>query len=194
MSSRTSSLPFSLALVTGLALTAVGCSPRPDTAPQAATAPATTVGMEIDDTVVTTRVKTALVEHIETKGFDIKVETHKGTVQLSGFVDNRSQADRAIAIARAVEGVQAITDAMTLKEGKVTIGNTVDDSVVTARVKAALLADPTVKSLEIGVVTRKGEVQLSGFVATQAQIDYAANVVRGVEGVQTVVNQLAIQK
>lgn len=189
---RPSSLSL-IALAVSLAFCATGCSPKADT-PAASTSSETTVGMEIDDTVVTTRVKSALMEHDETKGFDIKVETRKGTVQLSGFVDNRAQADRAISIARGVEGVKAIADSMTLKEGQATVGNAVDDTVITARAKAALLADPTVKSLEIAVVTRKGEVQLSGFVATQAQIDHAVNVVRGVEGVQTVLNQIAIQK
>lgn len=187
------SIAFGIALSAGLALSVMGCSPKADT-PVAAAAPETTVGMEIDDTVVTTRVKSALIEHDETKGFDIKVETRKGTVQLSGFVDNRAQADRAISIARGVEGAKAIVDAMTIKEGQATIGNAVDDTVVTARVKAALLADPAIKSFEIAVVTRKGEVQLSGFVATKAQIDHAVDVARGVDGVQTVVNQIATQK
>ena len=75
-----------------------------------------------------------------------------------------------------------------------TVGMEIDDTVVTTRVKTALLADPEVKSSEIAVVTRKGEVQLSGFVATQAQIDHAVGVARGVEGVQAVLNQIAIQK
>jgi hyperosmotically inducible periplasmic protein len=188
-----SSLTHRLALAAGLAFFAAGCSPKADGV-AAPTVPATTVGMEIDDTVVTTRVKTALIEHNDTKGFDIKVETRKGLVQLSGFVDNRSQADRAIAVAKGVEGVKGITDAMTLKEGQVSVGNAVDDTVVTARVKTALLSDPEVKSAEIAVVTRKGEVQLSGFVATQRQIDHAVAVTRAVEGVQGVLNQIALQK
>lgn len=188
-----SSRTCSLALGVSLVVFAAGCSPKTDVVAEP-TAPATTVGMEIDDTVVTTRVKSALIEHNDTKGFDIKVETRKGVVQLSGFVDNRSQADRAMSVARSVERVKGTTDAMTLKEGKVSIGNAVDDTVVTTRVKTALLAAPEVKSAEIAVVTRKGEVQLSGFVATQAQIDQAVSVTRGVEGVQAVVNQIAIQK
>ncbi len=49
----------------------------------------TTVGTEIDDTVVTTKVKSALLADAEIKSFDVKVETRKGAVQLSGFVDNQ---------------------------------------------------------------------------------------------------------
>jgi hyperosmotically inducible protein len=154
----------------------------------------TTVGTEIDDTVVTTKVKSALLSDQDIKGFDIKVETRKGIVLLSGFVDNQARADRAMLVARAVEGVKGIENNMTIKDGKVTVGNKVDDGIVTAKVKSALLSDPSVKSIDIAVVTRKGEVQLSGFVDSQTQIDRAIAVTRAVEGVQNVVNQMSIKK
>jgi hyperosmotically inducible protein len=187
-------LVLSLLVATGSALVVIGCSRQDNDDAKTAAAPPTTVGMEIDDTVVTTRVKSALIEDPDTKGFDIKVETRKGVVQLTGFVDNRTQADRAAAIARGVEGTKSVVDGMAMKDGKVTIGNQVDDSVVTTKVKSALLADAEVKSLEIAVVTRKGEVQLSGFVGTQAQIDHAIAVAKGVEGVQSVVSKIAIKQ
>ena len=189
-------LANSLALVAATALLVSGCSrtEAPAAVAGAAAAPATTtIGNEIDDTVITTKVKSALLENPDTKSFDIKVETRKGLVQLSGFVNNQSQADGAITIARKIEGVKNIDNAMTLKEGKASLGNVVDDSIVTATVKSALLADPDTKSFEIAVVTRKGEVQLSGFVGTQAQIDRAAATVRGVAGVTGVINQIAIK-
>ncbi len=166
-------------------------------APSASTvsAPAgTTVGTEIDDSVVTTKVKAALLADPEAKSFEIKVETRKGQVQLSGFVDSRAHMDNAIAIARTVQGVQGVEDAMSLKDGKASIGNTVDDGIVTAKVKSALLADAGVKGLDVAVVTRKGEVQLSGYVDNQAQIDRAAAIARGVEGVQRVDNEMSIKK
>ena len=189
-------LANTLALVAAAALLVSGCSRTETPAPVAgaAAAPATTtIGNEIDDTVITAKVKSALLENPDTKSFDIKVETRKGLVQLSGFVNNQSQADGAITIARKIEGVKSIDNAMTLKEGKASLGNVVDDSIVTATVKSALLADPDTKSFEIAVVTRKGEVQLSGFVGTQAQIDRAAATVRGVAGVTAVINQIAIK-
>ena len=75
-----------------------------------------------------------------------------------------------------------------------TVGTEIDDSVVTAKVKSALLADPSVKSFDIAVVTRKGEVQLSGFVDNQAQIDQAVELARKVEGVANVGNEMSIKK
>ncbi len=75
-----------------------------------------------------------------------------------------------------------------------TVGTEIDDSVVTARVKSVLLADANVKSFDIAVVTRKGEVQLSGFVDNQSQIDRAIEAARGIEGVRSVSNEMSIKK
>jgi hyperosmotically inducible protein len=70
----------------------------------------------------------------------------------------------------------------------------VDDGVITTKVKSALLADPDVKSFDIAVVTRKGGVQLSGFVDSQAQIDQALAIAGKVDGVTTVGNEMSIKK
>ena len=166
-------------LAGAIALYLAGCN-KPQEAP-ATPAPATTVGAAIDDTVVTTRVKAALVADPAVKSYGFKVETRKGEVQLSGFVDNQAHIDRAVEVARAVPGVKSVD-------------NKVDDGIVTARVKAALLADANVKSFDIAVATRKGEVQLSGFVDNQGQIDHAVEVTRGIEGVRTVSNQMSVKK
>ena len=157
-------------------------------------APPTTVGTEIDDTIVTSRVKAALIANQEVKEFDIKVETRKGVVLLSGFVDSQMRIERVLTDTRAVAGVKGVENGMTLKEGRVTVGNSVDDSIVTTRVKTALLSEAGVKGIDIGVVTRKGKVQLSGFVDNQTQIDRAMSVTRAVEGVQSVVNDMSIKK
>ena len=66
--------------------------------------------------------------------------------------------------------------------------------MITARVKAALLADPGIHSLDIRVVTRIDEVQLSGFVDNQTQIDRAIALTQAVPGVKRVANERAIKK
>jgi len=169
-----------------------GCSKSSDTT--GTPAPSTTVGTEIDDSVVTTRVKSALLADPDVKSFDFKVETRKGEVQLSGFVDNQAQIDRATAITRAVAGVKNIDNKLSLKGEATTVGNKVDDGIITAKVKSALLSDANVKSFDIAVVTRKDEVQLSGFVDNQTQIDRAVEVARSVEGVRSVRNEMSIKK
>ena len=166
-----------------------GCGKAPE--PAAAPAPTTTVGTVIDDSVVTAAVKSAFLADADVKSFDLKVETRKGEVQLSGFVDSQAQVDRAIVVARAVNGVKSIDNKLELKGAATTVGNKIDDSVVTTRVKSALLGDAAVKSFDIAVATRKGEVQLSGFVDNQGQIDRAIEVARGAEGVSTVTNNMS---
>ncbi len=195
-----------MALAFAVSIAMTGCGNRQEearapaagaAAPTASTVtpPAgTTVGTEIDDSVVTARVKSALLADQDVKSFEIKVETRKGQVQLSGFVDTQARIDNAIALTRKVEGVKGVENGMTLKEGKATVGNTVDDGIVTAKVKSALLNDPGVKSFDIAIATRKGEVQLSGFVDSQAQINRAIDIARSVEGVQSIKNEMSIKK
>ncbi len=72
-------------------------------------------------------------------------------------------------------------------------GEYVEDSVITARVKAAVLAEPGLRSAEINVETFKGRVQLSGFVNSQADIDRAVAMVRGMAGVSSVKNDMRLK-
>jgi osmotically-inducible protein OsmY len=72
-------------------------------------------------------------------------------------------------------------------------GEYVDDSVITAKVKAAFAADPTVKATEINVETFKGDVQLSGFVAQPSDAQRAVEVARGVKGVTSVKNDIRVK-
>lgn len=185
-------LVFGVALASAVSVLVTGCGNEQNTLP--ASSASTSVGTEIDDTVVTAKVKSALISDADIKSFDLKVESRKGTVQLSGFVDNQMQIERALAATRGVEGVKEIENHISLKDGKATVGNTVDDSVITAKVKSALLADPNVKSFDIAVVTRKGEVQLSGFVESQSQIDQALAIAGKMEGVTSVGNEMSIKK
>ena len=72
-------------------------------------------------------------------------------------------------------------------------GEYVDDSVITTKVKAAIFNEPTLKSAEINVETFKGAVQLSGFVSSQAAVNKAAELARGVKGVISVKNDMRLK-
>jgi osmotically-inducible protein OsmY len=72
-------------------------------------------------------------------------------------------------------------------------GEYFDDSAITAKVKAAVFNEPTLKSAEINVETYKGVVQLSGFVHSQADIDRAVQVARGVPGAKSVKNDMQLK-
>ncbi len=69
----------------------------------------------------------------------------------------------------------------------------VDDSVITAKVKAAVFEEASLKSVEINVATHKGVVQLSGFVRSRADINRAVEVARKVGGVASVKNDMIVK-
>lgn len=72
-------------------------------------------------------------------------------------------------------------------------GEYFDDSIITTKVKAAILNEPTLSSAEINVETFKGVVQLSGFVRSTASIGKAVEVASKVGGVKSVKNSLQLK-
>lgn len=184
-------------LATGwIALVLMGaCSkaPEPPT-PVASPSEHDTLGAQVEDAVVTSGVKKALLAEPTIKSFDLQVETQNGTVQLSGFVKDQAQIEKALAITRAVPGVKSVENGVTLKGSPSTVGTKIEDAAVTARVKAAFLADPDIKSFDISVLTFKGEVQLTGFVNSQSQIELATQIAGAAEGAVGVKNELLVKE
>jgi len=72
-------------------------------------------GEYFDDTVITGKVKAAIFNEPSLKSTEINVETFKGTVQLSGFVNSRADINKAVAVARGVAGVTSVKNDMRLK-------------------------------------------------------------------------------
>lgn len=72
-------------------------------------------GQYVNDAAITSKVKTRLLEDARLKAFQIHVETYKGTVMLSGFVDDPSLVRRATRIAQGVPGVEAVRNDLVLK-------------------------------------------------------------------------------
>jgi len=72
-------------------------------------------GEYIDDSLITTKVKAAILNEPGLKVAEINVETFKGVVQLSGFVSSKAEANKAVEVARGVKGVNSVKDDMRLK-------------------------------------------------------------------------------
>lgn len=72
-------------------------------------------GEYLDDAVLTTKVKTAIFNDPGLKVLQINVKTFKGIVQLSGFVDSASAADKAVELARTVAGVKMVNNSLIVK-------------------------------------------------------------------------------
>jgi osmotically-inducible protein OsmY len=97
---------FAAVFLAILVASLVGCA---STATQEGT------GEYIDNAVITTKVKAAIFNEPTLKSFEINVETFKGTVQLSGFVNSQANIDKAVEVVRQVKGVKSVKNDMQLK-------------------------------------------------------------------------------
>jgi osmotically-inducible protein OsmY len=97
---------LSVFLIAALMMSALGCATQSD--PQKP-------GAYMDDSWLTTKVKTAILNEPSLKVLQINVETYKGEVQLSGFVDSAASRTKAVEVARAVEGVTSVKNNMQLR-------------------------------------------------------------------------------
>ncbi|HEY3075063.1 MAG TPA: BON domain-containing protein [Burkholderiales bacterium] len=103
---RTVVAAFSIALATAFGV--VGCASSPETK--------RTVGETSEDAALTAKVKTAIATDVGARAASsINVETYKGVVQLSGFVDSRDMANRALDAAKKVSGVKTLKNDLRLK-------------------------------------------------------------------------------
>ena len=151
-------------------------------------------GETLDDAAVTAKVKTALARDPSTSAFRIEVETFRGEVQLNGFVDSAEMKTSATRVARSTDGVKSVSNNLKVGPGERTAGEVVDDTVITAKVKAALVSDPVVAAHDVNVQTREGVVQLAGFVDNGDQKSKAGEVTRRIAGVKQVDNQLEVKQ
>lgn len=73
-------------------------------------------GEFFDDSMITTKINSSLLADSRIRSMDITVTTFKGVVQLSGFVDSKGVADRAVQISRTVKGVKAVNNSLVVKQ------------------------------------------------------------------------------
>jgi len=168
-----------------VALTLAGCAASPNHR---------STGQTVDDGVVTTRVKTALITNDKTKARQIDVETYRGEVQLNGFVDSQAAKQAAVAAARDVEGVRKVTDNLQIRDADRSPGQAVDDALISTKVKTALIGDARTKAYQIEVETNSGIVELGGFVDSAEAKAAAAEVASNIEGVNSVRNRLQLRQ
>ena len=99
-------LTVCIALLSGF--TGCASTPRNDTTER-------TAGQVLDDSVITTKVKSAIFEEPTLKVFQINVKTYQGKVLLSGFVDSQQTVQKAGEVARAVPGVVSVENSLVVK-------------------------------------------------------------------------------
>jgi hyperosmotically inducible protein len=149
-------------------------------------------GEVLDDNTVNASVKAALVGAKDVPSTDIQVETYRGVVLLSGFVETQAMKDKAAKVAQGVTGVQKLHNSIAVHP-KTSMGTKLDDTVITSKVKTALMGDADVKSGQINVETKGGIVQLAGFVTGEGMRKRALEVAAKIEGVKKVENALYVK-
>jgi hyperosmotically inducible protein len=175
-----------LIFVALFAFLAVGCTPTRTTK---------SAGEQIDDSMLTARVKSAIAKDVGTgESIRIDVETYRGKVQLNGFTDSADKKRAAGQSAGRVAGVKDVENNLQVATSPRTTGQFVDDAVLTTKIKTAFAADPAVAAHEVNLDVRQGAVQLSGFVDNAAAKARAEQLARGVAGVRSVENQLDVKQ
>lgn len=146
----------------------------------------------VTDTVLTTKVKTALAGDRTVKARDIEVETRDGVVQLSGFVDSEDAQTAAVMRARSVEGVQEVRNDLSIRTDDRPAQEPVSDTVIAARVRDSLGNVRLADNSDVNVEVSKGVVQLSGFVESVEEKTRAGDAASAVAGVRDVENHIAL--
>jgi len=150
---------------------------------------------QTDDARITGTIKSKLAVDNRVRASEINVDTSNGVVTLTGNVDSQEARDRAVQVARDTGGVRDVKDMISVRTGLASgdapepnrnVGERLDDTGISMRVKGRLVDDPLVKGLQIDVDTRDGVVYLTGTVPGDAERKQAIELARTTEGVKDV--------
>lgn len=199
---RKNSNPLILAaVVVTFGLAACGKSVPPGQVSDSAAADApkesATLGKAISDTAITASVKGRLGSDARVSDSDISVETNNGIVTLSGTAKGSDAKNAAEELARATPDVKGVDNRIAAPTALDSIaknaegvasdaGEAISDTVITTKLKAALIADETTKGTAINVTTQDGKVTLSGEVASKRERENAIAIASGTGGVKKV--------
>ena len=149
------------------------------------------VGRAVDDSTITTRINHEMVKDDLVKARQIDVDTIGGHVTLTGVVATREESLRAVQIARSVPAVKSVRN--NLQIGERNFGNVWSDNVISNKIKAKLIAEPEVRSMNIDVDVYLGVVTLTGVVSSKYQKDRAIDISRTTDGIVKVIDNLKVR-
>lgn len=145
-----------------------------------------TPGKLVDDEYIELKVLAAIREDgAMASQTHINATSFNGLVLLTGEAPGKSLRDRIVEITRSTPGVQAVQNEIALQAPSTLVART-SDTLVTGKVKLALLGDGQLNAVQIKVVTERGTVYLMGLLK-QGEADRATEISRRVSGVQRVV-------
>ncbi len=148
------------------------------------------IGSQIDDTAITTKINAKMAGSSDVSAFNVDVDTQDGVVRLSGTV-KRTQAKRTAArIARNTRGVRRVIN--DIEVGYRSVGDRFDDAAVESKIKAKLTGDASVNVLNVGVDSKDGVVTLRGRVESAEAKREAERIARETKGVERVRNEIVV--
>jgi hyperosmotically inducible protein len=151
-----------------------------------------TTGEVIDDSALQAEVKAKLMGDDFFGGTAINIETHKGIVQLGGWVDEAAEGTKAAATASKVDGVVKVDNQLHEKRGETSMGQSVDDRVITTRTKTAIGDLDLGTGFSVNVDTYNGVVLLTGFVSSADTKSACGDLAAKVANVKDVVNGIYV--
>lgn len=170
------------------------------------------VGQQITDGWITMKIHAQFVTEDALDGSDIDVDTTSGVVSLTGTVPTAAARARAMAVAKATDGVKSVSDKLRIvkdddrpaagakeagrdaagavKQG----GRRVNDGWIKSKIYAQFLTEDALENSDVDITVKNGVVTLSGTVASAAGQTRAAAIAKGTDGVKDVKNALKVAK
>ncbi|HKG22676.1 MAG TPA: BON domain-containing protein [Blastocatellia bacterium] len=185
-----------IAIVAGIAAAAFGCA-TPENVNESgnanraaaanANASASREGGNQSDSWITTRAKLALIADSRTSGFATDVVTQNQSVTLSGKVDTNDARDAAEGVVKGIEGVKSVNNQLQVVPEEKRREVNAKDEKINDDIEKALDSDPDLQDLSLSVDSNAGVVTLRGTVDNEEQLLKAAQALRKIPGVKSVV-------
>lgn len=157
------------------------------------------VGQQITDGWITMKIHAQFVTEDALDGSDIDVDTTNGVVTLTGTVASEAGRTRAIAIAKATDGVKNVSDKLRIakeagREAAKPGTRQVNDGWIKSKIYAQFLTEDALENSDVDIAVKSGVVTLKGTVASAAGRTRAVAIAKGTEGVKDVKDTLKVAK
>ena len=150
------------------------------------------------DTWIARKIKVALLFHRNVNASKTAIEVKDGVVTLKGEASSAAQKELTTEYAKDIEGVKELKNEMTIASTpeltERTAGEKMDDASITAQVKTALITHRSTSSMKTKVVTRLGEVTLTGIANNAAEKSLVTKLVADIQGVSSVKNEMTVEE
>lgn len=148
------------------------------------------LGTMLDDSVISSTVKSKMIADEFVKARNIDVDVLNGIVFLIGVVESSSQKRMAGDIARGVADVRRVENQLIV--GKTTIGQDLNDTVLTSRIRTEMLKNPDIRSTNVDIDTYNDRVTVTGIVSSQTEKNSVLYSIQKVAGNRQIVDNLTV--